>query len=222
MVPTHGWRCNTTTWPTKCPRCREPVFFFSCSCGSRVFFDELGDPWPIHDCDTSWTRSFVRFRDDRGAITVEIGEGLTISRPPDGFSVDDSLIQRARRSRQQPQRDPIEAVLPQRHGEVRSIVGILRELDKRANLRSSLDLPDTGITGAFLGPISGQRAGRVTIHTPPQQEGAPIGSYTAWVPSDLLNVPHNTRGVMVSAELSALIIPGRHAIWFCAHYDVLE
>ena len=25
-------------------------FFFSCDCGSKVFFEALGYPWPIHDC----------------------------------------------------------------------------------------------------------------------------------------------------------------------------
>lgn len=27
------------------------VFFYSCDHGSMVFFDKLGAPWPIHDCE---------------------------------------------------------------------------------------------------------------------------------------------------------------------------
>ena len=50
MIAVHGTICNTKTFPTKCPRCGAGVFYFSCDCGSRVFFDEPGDPWPIHDC----------------------------------------------------------------------------------------------------------------------------------------------------------------------------
>src|SRR5690606_17686842 len=71
------------TWrlPTKCPHCKEPVFFFSCDCGSKVFFDDLGDPWPIHDCDTSWTRSLNRMRGGDGTITVQLADGVTIRRP---------------------------------------------------------------------------------------------------------------------------------------------
>jgi hypothetical protein len=34
----------------KCPVCREPVFFFQDGNGGRVFFDELGPPWPKHPC----------------------------------------------------------------------------------------------------------------------------------------------------------------------------
>lgn len=34
----------------ECPVCRQPVFFYQNSHGSRVFFDELGPPWPKHPC----------------------------------------------------------------------------------------------------------------------------------------------------------------------------
>lgn len=48
-VPTHDPSCRTKVWDTSCPRCGEHVFFFLCSCGSKVFFDALGHPWPQHN-----------------------------------------------------------------------------------------------------------------------------------------------------------------------------
>ena len=33
-----------------CPVCSEPVFYYQNEFGSRVFFDELGPPWPKHPC----------------------------------------------------------------------------------------------------------------------------------------------------------------------------
>jgi len=33
-----------------CPVCNKPVFFFQSDSGGRVFFDELGPPWPKHPC----------------------------------------------------------------------------------------------------------------------------------------------------------------------------
>lgn len=47
-VPSHAASCSTKTWPTACPDCTKPVFFFSCTCGSKIFFDDLGAPWPLH------------------------------------------------------------------------------------------------------------------------------------------------------------------------------
>ena len=49
-VATHGHWCNTRTYPTQCKRCKSRVFFFQCDHESRVFFDQLGHPWPIHEC----------------------------------------------------------------------------------------------------------------------------------------------------------------------------
>ena len=48
----HGVYCKTITFPLKCKYCQQQIFFFSCDCGSRVLFDELGPPWPRHDCGT--------------------------------------------------------------------------------------------------------------------------------------------------------------------------
>ncbi len=53
MHPTHGYWCNTRTFPINCRDCKAGVYFFMCDCGSRVFFDDLGYPWPIHDCGAS-------------------------------------------------------------------------------------------------------------------------------------------------------------------------
>lgn len=33
-----------------CPVCGAPVYFYQASSGGRVFFDELGPPWPKHPC----------------------------------------------------------------------------------------------------------------------------------------------------------------------------
>ncbi|MDX3808485.1 MAG: hypothetical protein QHC89_19110, partial [Bosea sp. (in: a-proteobacteria)] len=34
----------------RCPVCDQPVFFYANAAGSRVFFDDLGPPWPKHPC----------------------------------------------------------------------------------------------------------------------------------------------------------------------------
>ncbi|HYG40827.1 MAG TPA: hypothetical protein VD908_19520 [Cytophagales bacterium] len=36
-----------------CPVCGESVFFYQSEYGGRVFFDELGPPWPKHPCTDS-------------------------------------------------------------------------------------------------------------------------------------------------------------------------
>ena len=49
----HGPLCGAKTIPNySCRYCGEKVFFFFCDCGCRVLFDDLGPPWPEHDCRT--------------------------------------------------------------------------------------------------------------------------------------------------------------------------
>lgn len=40
----------------KCPVCGDAVFFYQSSNGGRVFFDELGPPWPKHGCTDNLVR----------------------------------------------------------------------------------------------------------------------------------------------------------------------
>lgn len=39
-----------------CPVCGASVFFYQCFNGGRVFFDELGPPWPKHPCTDNASR----------------------------------------------------------------------------------------------------------------------------------------------------------------------
>lgn len=41
----------------RCPVCNALVFFYKSSYGGRVFFDELGPPWPKHECTNQNTPS---------------------------------------------------------------------------------------------------------------------------------------------------------------------
>ena len=49
-----------------CPVCDAPVFYYQNEFGSRVFFDELGPPWPKHPCT------------DQGTTPSSTGSGPTL------------------------------------------------------------------------------------------------------------------------------------------------
>lgn len=57
---------------------------FSCDCGSVMLFDELGAPWPQHDCETSWTRRLARETAEDGTLVVHLDSGITVQRRPVG------------------------------------------------------------------------------------------------------------------------------------------
>lgn len=219
FAPVHGVWCATRTWPTRCPTCRASVFFFSCDCGSRVFFDQLGPPWPTHDCDTSWTRGLKRSVGPSGALTVQISDGVAVTRLPDSFRVEDSIVSRAKRRRGDNWGDPIRSVDAAR-GAKRWAVGLLRELARTAKPIKALGFPDTAMGRAMLGPIGKQPVGRITVHIPPVDDG-PIESITAWIPAELVRAPRIERHVSVSVRAESVSVgPQRHA-WFCNYFEVL-
>ena len=219
MNATHGWWCNSVTWPTKCPDCRDPVFFFQCDCGSKVFFDDLGSPWPIHDCNTSWTRNLVRKQNSSGVITVKIRPGVIIRRVPDNFSIDSDIVSLSQRRTQQ--QDPIISISPDPDSEQVTVVGVLREKRIEVDIMTSLNLPPiSSMVSAFLGPLSKGRWGKVTIHEQSSSKDV-LHSYTAWVASEILDDIRNSKGVTVMAELSAFSVPQIGTFWICDSYEVL-
>lgn len=60
-----------------CPVCNAPVFFYQSPEGGRVFFDEMGPPWPKHPC-TDTLNEKERFRENRRASLA--GSHRSVSR----------------------------------------------------------------------------------------------------------------------------------------------
>ena len=70
-VPTHGYGCQTVRcYKTKCKQCQREVFYYECSCRSKVFFNSLGD-WEKHKCRRrSRSGSFVSVDNTRLSKTI--------------------------------------------------------------------------------------------------------------------------------------------------------
>lgn len=210
---THGTWCGAVTWKTNCPSCGAEVYFFKCNCGSKVFFDGLGVPWPIHDCEFSWGRGLERQRDRSGGTTVQIAPGITAYRPG---SISPDVVARTRRRDSTP--DPIVAVDPDDAGPT-NVIGIVRELRHTVNVTQSLKLPASSLTAAFIGPLGKGQWGKVTIHAPAHDDV--LRSYTAWVRREALTRVKHSRGVTVAATLQVQTVPGVKPVWVCKHYEVM-
>ena len=212
---THGPWCGAVTWKTKCPRpgCRADVYFFRCNCGSKVFFDSLGAPWPIHDCDLSWGQGLDRQRNESGGATVQIAPGVTAYR---SGSISPDVVTRTKRRDSTP--DPIVSVRPDCAGSTK-IMGIVRELRTTVDVMQSLKLPPSSFTAALLGPLGKGQWGKVTIHVPGHDDV--LRSYTAWARRAALTLVKHSAGITVAATLQIQSVPGNGAVWVCKHYEVL-
>ena len=233
-VPTHGPWCNTTSWPTSCPQCGQSVFF-RWTCGSAVFFDQLGQPWPIHqdgdDSDNgnrnavtpSWVRDVTRRIDSEGRFIAEVSElGFSVIRSGEN-SIRDPFRSRQRRGTRNVQPEPIVAV-GAGDGETLDITGILRELDRKVDPMKPFGYNDDGpmtiaMGKAMLGARWVGEFGRVTIHTP-RSHTRQMESYTAWLPHSFVANRKIIRGITVSASLVSLDASETVRIWFCDDFMV--
>lgn len=51
MIYHNSENCNAKTIKTKCLYCGNTVFYFSCDCGCKIFFNRLGGSWERHFCE---------------------------------------------------------------------------------------------------------------------------------------------------------------------------
>jgi hypothetical protein len=63
---TESFTSNHVNPNAECPVCGALVFFYQNEFGSRVYFDELGPPWPKHPC----TENFPA-RDPAGPVSIQ-------------------------------------------------------------------------------------------------------------------------------------------------------
>ena len=236
-VPTHGPWCATTAWPTNCPQCGLRVFFFRCTCGSAVFFEQLGHPWPTHrhednpsgangtagDAPPAWARDAMRRVDEDGSLVAAVSElGFSVIRPRRALVSNHSPVSQ-RRSKRRVKVDPIVPVGPG-DGEELAITGLLREIDRRLNPMKSFGYNDDGsmavaMATAMMGTRWTNEFGRITVHAPrPQTEQ--IESYTAWLPSSFIEDKRIKRGITVSVDLVGLDVSDKVRIWFCDDFVV--
>ena len=185
-VPTHGVDCKTWAFPTKCKKCGDAVYYFSCSCGSKVFFDDLGEPWQEHCCefnksDRAWAQSRPKKKFGKDGVLVQLSESVTATRLPEtptkDWNIHPGVVDEARRNDHSRQRNPIESVPPGDDWTV-EITGVVRETEAEVNVYGSLKLPHTAMSGGFLGTLGHGEWGKVTIHVLKDV----IYSYTAWAP----------------------------------------
>ncbi len=223
MTVVHGEWCGAKTRPTLCPTCSASVFYFYCGHGSKVFFDELGSPWPIHDCEESWARGLRRFTDDNGDTVVELKPGITVTRSfarPGSFKVEQSVVPKALTPKRTKAPDPIVPIEPERELS-ESHVGILREIRPHVDPMKDFGMPDTTGARAWLGSIGKQEMGKITVHVSYPTDDDYTESFTSWIPAKLLRDRRIKRGITVALDLKSIRIVGHGYAWFCDSLEIV-
>lgn len=200
--------CSTQAFPLKCRYCGGSVFFFRCSCGSRVLFDELGPPWPVHDCGGSGSNAgggtFGLSPDTASQVVRAYAarKGLPVPRmawEPDGPTPPPAHP------------PPIVRVDPVKGVRLR-IVGVVREVSPAVPLNRRFGVRAGSLLDRQLQRHLPAAAMQVTVHEE-ALEAEQLSSYTFLAPTGLGVASGLARGEFVEVELRGVVLTGVASVW---------
>jgi hypothetical protein len=189
----HGAWCGARTFPTTCRYCGEKVFYFSCNCGCKVFFDRLGWPWPKHDCQSP--EAIVR------AVDIQ---------------VEREYVERmAKRYEKRREWEPPICVCHPKEGEEIFDLGLVREYAHVDIYKKYKIEPDLPLAVKFLGELARNDYFQVTAHAN-DLESEQLQSYTFLVKQSKWKSAGAILGDLVEFSLVGFAIPGRESVgWLC-------
>ena len=224
MRPTHGWWCNTRTFPTICKYCRGDVFYFSCDCGSKLFFDSLGYPWPIHRCaayEPSPTLSRLGQEDLSGSILSYLSDNDAeqLSQFIDQHIERDYVARiqtaQAREKRGSKKTSWIVRQDPY-HNCKTAERGIITELMPDADILKKAGVKAGSVGARALGQFVEKKLAQITIHTGALAEDESENcSFTFFAETSIVRRLKLVKGRVVIAQLRGIATLIKHPVWVC-------
>jgi hypothetical protein len=212
-VAAHGAWCNARTFPSTCKHCHAQVFYFFCDCGSKVFFEVLGDPWTKHQCLEYKIATF-------GKANVEEALALGIVLP--GYSKKGDEIEReyAEKVRKQREADKkkvreIVRMTAPPYASTQSDIGRVSELIPTVDVFKRAGLPsETQMAYALLRQLTKEPMGQITLLIDDISDNDKE-SYTCFVASNLLRKSGVLHGDIVEFTLSSVEVAILGHVWVC-------
>ena len=212
-VPTHRGDCETRIWRTYCPDCHKRVWFFSCTCGSKVFFDGKGFPWPEHK--NSCPIYNIRLMIQDGVPAAQIRALLESEAKARGTKVPidirNYLDQNDRSGRVYIQHE-----LPS--DEPCEIEGIVR-LMNQINVYKRFGLDENLITRKILGELALQPFIEITVRERQIGSKRVLSEWTFLIPSSEVNHKSFHTGAVMRATLRSREVIDEDPVWFADYID---
>jgi hypothetical protein len=218
-IPTHHISCVTKSFPTNCPECHSEVWFFSCSCGSKIYFNELGYPWDQHLCrkyflqqELSLIKNSERLSDE------EVYRIINDLEKKKGHTVDDQTL------------EILESILGKRKTPFSSyaipadvaseFAGQVMEINNPVNIFKKLGYDAGNLMSVKLLGKTGNLTWAVAIvRTKPDTRNA-AAEYEIFIPVEYLRAAPMRKGQVVAGLLDVLEHP-KGKVWRIKEHRVL-
>ena len=198
-TPTHGPWCGARTYPVKCRYCGRDIFYYSCRCGCSVLFEQLGAPWPKHDCPNYHATTSLRMFqiDEQYASNVKI-------QCRDYHRQHYDIVRC----------DPLEKINI-------NDIGILREIIIRVNIYEKFQVNPSNIFAyKLLGSIRDNNVGQITVHAGDLSKEN-LKSYTVYIDTAFINEMGASKHIPVKCKIHSEKILSEIVIWKCDSLEIL-
>jgi hypothetical protein len=212
-VPTHREDCQTRTWKTTCPDCKKPVWFFSCTCGSKVFFDAKGYPWPLHgeSCPIYHIRGLIDAGSDPKQIRKVLESEARLRNTAIPVDIDEYLARYGASGKVYYQ-----DVLPS--DELCEVDGVVHHID-RINFFKRADLDDNLIIRKMLGELADQLFVEIVIREIGVKGSRFLKRWTFVVPESEATGAGLRLGMHAFGTLETKIIIDDYVVWLAKSLD---
>lgn len=219
--PIHGKWCGARTYPMTCRYCGTKIFYFSCEHGSKVFFEELGQPWPLHYCPNLPQETFSTTPpDDSYNPTIIAANMMRPKREHPSLNVEPGFIVKMR--------EHLDLDRKNRRGEVdmepppkksHEDLGHIKDFAERVDIFQQLKIDkNNAMAHAFLGELAEQEIARIVLVVDdPEQDD--LERYSCYIPTKLLKSAGVIRGDVVNFKIKPISVPGKGVYWLCVQLE---
>ncbi len=208
-VPTHREDCQTQLFPWRCPDCGDRVYFFGCTCGSRVFFDTPGPPWDLHSdhCIHFLIRELREIRGlNDNEIVRMVREHARETNVTPSKDIHDYID-----NQHGPKKLSVLEVLPGEDDQM--TLGVVREVNK-VNFEKRFGIEGTPLGRQFLGAFKHGVWKEIIIREPDKGKGKePRYQFTFYVKDNVFDSSILRRGNIVIVHLKIIRVMGNKRFW---------
>ena len=210
-MSSHGHWCRDRNFWTTCKYCKAQVFFYSCTHGSAVFFDDVGGNWPTHRCDGRGTRRTLQ-NDPSGRVAWGSLRGVQINGQPDNHGLlaglrrkesPDEVVARVKRSVYQARETM--AMAPVGHA-ANPLVGVVTYISQIDVLEKHSIAPQSVGAAQIVRQLGTLNVTQLTVLVDDlDKDPAAIDkmSYTVWCPVSIDSLNSLEPGSVVSMTIEA-------------------
>lgn len=210
-VPTHREGCVTRIWPTTCPECGEDVYFFSCTCGSKVYFDLPQPPWNPHE--NRCIPYLIRYlTEDEGISETRVRQIVEEYSRTSGIPIPPEIHRRLVALENKGKGGiVVNIVAPSDKG--CDIVGQIIQINWQVNFLKRMRHSDNAIGRGLLGKLVEESYVEITMREDPGQETRNCNQYEFFAPLRTLEQSRLKQGARAFVVLNPYVVPGGQCIW---------